>query len=64
MGAEDVYEKMKTTTKEELMAFHSKFIKGRDYSLLVLGDKKQVDLEYLSTFGEVKELTMKDVFGY
>jgi predicted Zn-dependent peptidase len=61
---EDIYEKMKTVTKEDLMAFHSKFIKGRDYSLLVLGDKKQVDLEYLATFGEVKELTMKDVFGY
>lgn len=61
---EEIYGKMKTVDKEELKAFHEKYVKGRKYSLIVLGDKEQVDLEYLSKYGEVKELTMKDVFGY
>ncbi|KAA3639532.1 MAG: insulinase family protein [Bacteroidetes bacterium] len=61
---EDVYNKMKTVTKEELSEFHQKFIKGRKYALIVLGDKERVDLDYLSNYGEVRELSMKDIFGY
>jgi predicted Zn-dependent peptidase len=61
---QNIYEKMKTVTKEDLKAFHEKYIKGRKYAMIVLGDKKRIDLDYLAQYGQVKELTMKEVFGY
>ncbi len=61
---EDIYNKMKTVTKQDLADFHEKYIKGRKYALVVLGDKERIDLDYLSEYGEVRELTMKDIFGY
>lgn len=61
---EDVYERMRTVTSDDLKAFHEKYVKGRKYAMMVLGDKKRVDLDYLANYGEVKILTMKDVFGY
>ena len=59
----DVYEKMKTVTPEELKAFQEKIIKGRKYTVLVLGSKESVDMEYLKSLGTVKELTLEEVFG-
>lgn len=61
---EDIYNNMKTVTKDDLSEFHQKFIKGRKYALVVLGDKERVDLDYLANYGEVRELSMKDIFGY
>ncbi len=59
----DVYEKMKTVTPEELKAFQEKMIKGRKYTVLVLGNKENVDMEYLKTLGTVKELGLEEIFG-
>jgi len=59
----DVYEKMQTVTPEEVKAFQEKIIKGRNYTVLVLGSKENVDMEYLQTLGTVKELSLEEVFG-
>lgn len=60
----DLYEAARIATPGTLADFHEQFVRGRNYSFLVLGSKKQVDLSYLSNFGEVEELTMEQVFGY
>ncbi len=60
----DVYNKMKTTTAADLKKFQEEKVKGRNYVYLVLGEKDKVDMNYLKTLGEVKELTMEEVFGY
>lgn len=59
----DIYAKMKTVTPEELAAFQQKNVKDRKFDYLVLGDKKRLDMKYLKTIGEVKELKIEDVFG-
>jgi predicted Zn-dependent peptidase len=60
----DVYEMTQAAKPGTLARFHEQFVRGRSYSFLVLGNKNQVDLNYLSNFGEVQELTMEQVFGY
>ncbi len=60
----DLYEAARMATPNTLADFHEQFVRGRNYSFLVLGSKKQVDLSYLSNFGAVEELTMEQVFGY
>lgn len=32
--------------------------------MLVLGDRKHINLDYLANFGDVQELTMEQIFGY
>jgi len=60
----DVYEKMKIATPKDLKNFHQKFVKGRNYTFLVLGSKESVDMDYLKTIGKVTELSLDEVFGY
>ncbi|MEM6966708.1 MAG: insulinase family protein [Bacteroidota bacterium] len=61
---EDIYNRIKTVTPAELKAFQEKYVKGRNYVICVLGNKENVDLEYLKTLGEVEELTKEQIFGY
>jgi zinc protease len=60
----DVYEKVKTATFEDVYNFQEKYVKGRKYNILVLGDKNKVDFKVLKKFGDVKELTLEEVFGF
>jgi zinc protease len=58
------YEVIKTSSPEDLQAFQQKFVKGRAYTILVLGDRSKVSFDYLQSLGEVKELSLEEVFGY
>jgi zinc protease len=58
------YEVIKTASVDDLKAFQEKYVKGRAYSILVLGDRSKVSFEYLQSLGEVKELSLEEVFGY
>jgi len=60
----DVYEKMQTANIDELEKYFNTHIKGKKYSFLVLGKKDKTDFKTLKQLGEVKELTLKDVFNY
>lgn len=59
----DIYEKMKTVTPEDLLRFHEKNVRGRNYTYLVLGSKANLGLDYLSKIGTVSELSVDEVFG-
>ncbi len=59
-----LYQRLKKATIQDLIDFQAKYVKNRHYTFMVLGDQKQIDKEYLKTFGELKVLSMKDVFGY
>ncbi len=66
----DVYKKYKELAKDKTSAvkalkeFHAQNIKGRKYTYLILADKSKVDLEYLKSLGEYKEVTLEELFGY
>ena len=59
-----VYEKVESLTMEDLLATHAKWIKGRTYNYSILGDTKDLDMNFLRTLGPVKILTLEDIFGY
>jgi len=60
----DIYKKMQKVEMEDLRIFHEKFVKSRPFTFLVLGDKSRLDMEYLASLGEIKELSLEEVFGY
>lgn len=60
----DVYQKLENADAADLIHFQQRHIKSRHYTWLVLGDRQRVDFEYLAKIGPVKELTLREVFGY
>ncbi|HMO39308.1 MAG TPA: insulinase family protein [Saprospiraceae bacterium] len=62
--ASEMYEMMQQADAATLAEFHSRYIQGRKFSLVVLGQKAHTDLDYLADFGPLQELSMEHVFGY
>ncbi|MCH8903077.1 MAG: insulinase family protein [Bacteroidetes bacterium] len=61
---QDIYEAMRTTEITDLIKFHESHIQGRNYTFLVIGSRDKVDMDFLKSLGEFKELTLEDVFNY
>jgi len=60
----DVYEKVQNFTQEDLNTFFNERIKGKKYKILILGNKNDVDFNVLKKYGEIKELTLEQIFNY
>ncbi len=60
----DLYNHLQQDGSQGLVDFHRDYIKGRNFTFLLLGNKKQIDRKFLEAFGEVQEVTMEEVFGY
>nr|MBX2873451.1 insulinase family protein [Saprospiraceae bacterium] len=59
-----LYQRLQEASLEQLIEFQKQHVKGRHYSFMVLGDQKHIDLEYLGSFGALRQLSMEEVFGY
>ncbi|MCD4693443.1 MAG: hypothetical protein K8R79_11050, partial [Calditrichales bacterium] len=60
----DIYDKAPNLKIEDIKTFFNKYIKDKKYTILVLGDIKEMNAKALSKYGKVKYLTLEDVFGY
>ncbi len=59
-----LFEKVQTLTLDDVVAYQQKWVKGRKYNYGILGDEKDMDMEFLSTLGPVKMLSQEEIFGY
>lgn len=48
----------------DVKAFQEKYFKNKPKALLIVGSKNRIDLKSLEKYGEVKELTLEEIFGY
>ena len=60
----DVYEGVQSFDMNSLREFHNSHIANGTRVVMVLGSKDDLDLEVLKQYGEIKHLTLEDVFGY
>jgi len=60
----DIYEQVPEMTMKDLAGFFSKYIKGKKYTILVLGDVDKLDFSVLRKYGKVEQLGLEEVFGY
>ena len=60
----DIYEYAEKTDLESFKKFFNEYIKDNKYSILVMGNKKSVDMNALKKMGTVKELKLEEVFNY
>ncbi len=49
---------------DQLKAFHSKYVSGKPYTYCVVASDKKVKEEDLKKIGEVKKLSLEEIFGY
>ena len=59
-----IFEKIGSLTRDDLLAAHAKWIKGRTYVYALTGDPADMDMDYLRTLGPVKVLTLEEIFGF
>jgi predicted Zn-dependent peptidase len=61
---EKIYREVPSLDMEDLRAFFNRYISGRNYAILVLGTRDNLDLDTLEEYGKVRELTLRNLFGY
>jgi len=61
---EEIYNTIKNMELSDLRAFFNDNIKGENYNVLVIGNKKDVDMKALKKLGEVKEMDIDYLFNY
>jgi predicted Zn-dependent peptidase len=60
----DIFEKVQNYTFADIKSFQEKNIKNKPTTILILGKKDQLDLNVLKNYGNVKFLSLEEVFGY
>jgi len=50
--------------KDIYESFFNEHIKGKNYDILVIGNKSRIDFNLLRSYGQVKELSLEEVFNY
>ncbi|MDQ4139226.1 MAG: insulinase family protein, partial [Bacteroidota bacterium] len=61
---QDVYQNINSMTFEDMKKFQQHFVKGQNQAILVIGSKDRLNFKELSKYGKVKQLTLKELFGY
>lgn len=59
-----IFEAVQSMTLADVVATQQKWVKGRNYVYTILGDIKDLDMDFLKTLGPVKIVTSEEVFGY
>ncbi|MCQ2157828.1 MAG: insulinase family protein [Bacteroidales bacterium] len=60
----DIYEQIQNLTLEDVQKFQQENIKGRKYTICILGRDSDFDMEGLAKFGTIKKVTTEEIFGY
>ena len=60
----DLYDAVQNFDMNSLKEFHNSHISNGTRVIMVLGSKDNLDLNVLKQYGEIKHLTLEDVFGY
>jgi len=60
----NLYDSVENFDMNSLKKFHNSHVSGKTRVIMVLGSKENLDFNMLKQYGEIKHLTLKDVFGY
>lgn len=60
----DIYAQTQTMQMSDLEIFFTQHIKGKQANVGLIGKKENLDWEAVQKLGEVKELTLEELFGY
>ncbi len=61
---EEMYNKIKNMTMDDLRDFFNTNIKGESYNVMVIGNKNDIDFDALGKLGKVQEMDIDYLFNY
>jgi len=61
---EDMYNTIKDMTIDDLRSFFNENIKGENYNVMVIGNKKDIDFKALSKLGKLHDMDIDYLFNY
>jgi predicted Zn-dependent peptidase len=59
-----VYENIDKITFDNVKLFHDQNLAGKPYTYCILASEKKISLDNLKKYGEVKKLSLEEIFGY
>ncbi len=59
-----VFDEVQSMTLDDVKAVQQQWVKDRPYVYGILGDIKDLDLNYLKTLGPIKTVSQEELFGY
>ena len=59
-----IFEKVQTMTLKDVKATQQQWVKDRPYTYGILGDIKNLDLNFLKTLGPIRTVSQEEIFGY
>jgi zinc protease len=60
----DIYNYINKASMTDLKDFFNTYVKDKKYTYCIVGNLKDLDMKALKGMGEVKEVPLKDLFGY
>ncbi len=60
----DVYEQVQNYTLEDVANFQAQQLKNNKYNIVLIGSKDKINFKDLGKYGEVKQLSLDEIFGY
>jgi predicted Zn-dependent peptidase len=60
----DIYERIGSLTFDNIKEFYSQNISGKHYTYCIIASRDKINMDDLKKIGEVKELTLEEIFGY
>lgn len=60
----DVYEQTPNMSFADLQKFQQARVKGQNQTILVIGSKDRLNFKELEKYGQLQQLTLKEIFGY
>ncbi|WP_022824297.1 M16 family metallopeptidase [Hymenobacter norwichensis] len=60
----DVYDQTPNMSFADLQKFQQARVKGQNQTILVIGSKDRLNFKELAKYGQLQQLTLKEIFGY
>ncbi|MBK7212529.1 MAG: insulinase family protein [Bacteroidales bacterium] len=60
----EIYAKIPTMTFGEVLEFQQNYLKNKQFTILVVGNTKKMDLDTLAKYGKIQFLDLTQIFGY
>lgn len=59
-----IYEQLPLMGSKDVKAFQETYLKEKPHTILILADRKKIDMSALQHYGDVVELRLEEIFGY
>jgi len=60
----DIYDQVQKSTIEDVRKFQEQYIQGKNFNIILIGDKDKINFKELKGYGKIQELTLDEIFGY